>query len=79
MKDHFGPEDMRTLFRAFDLAWTALGEDISGDQDALRDHMGRALIHLAMDGDMDEVRLATYAAYQGRIFMGLRPRLRTIG
>jgi hypothetical protein len=41
--------------------------------------MGRALIHLAMDGDMDEVRLATYAAYHGRIFMGLRPRLRTIG
>ncbi|RTL65611.1 MAG: hypothetical protein EKK41_19940 [Hyphomicrobiales bacterium] len=79
MRDHFGPEDVRTLYRAFDLAWTALGDDISGDRDALRDHIGRAVIHLAKDGHMDEIRLATYAAYQGRSFMGLRTRLRSIG
>ena len=71
MKYHFEPAELQLLSRAFEAAWHEIeSEACAADRNAIRDHIGRAVVTLAMDGKLDETRLASYAAYQGRRFMG---------
>lgn len=73
MKHHFDPTEIRTLCNAFEKAWRALEtETAAADCAAVREHVGRAIVHRALSGNLDEARLASYAAYQGRRFMGRR-------
>ena len=71
MRYHFDPDELQILRRAFDAAWQTLEKEAgTTNLAALRDHVGCAIVHFAANGRLEEARLASLAAYQGRRFMG---------
>lgn len=73
MKHHFDPGEVQALCKAFDVAWRAVEKEATTSNcEAIRDHMGRAIVRMAMSGKMNERRLASYGAYSARLFLGRR-------
>lgn len=69
----YQPSDLQELYKAFDIAWSSIEDEIGKtNRDAVRDAVGAAIMGLARAGHRNTVHLANYGAYQGRCYMDLR-------